>query len=49
MDGPARSLGTGFDPFSEIYLADPYPFLAEARYACVRSASYTAASHRLRR
>jgi len=33
MDGPARSFGADFDPLSEIYLADPYPFLAEAREA----------------
>lgn len=33
MDGPSRTLGAGFDPLSEIYLADPYPFLAEAREA----------------
>ncbi len=33
MDGPARSFGADFDPLSEIYLADPYPLLAEARVA----------------
>jgi cytochrome P450 len=32
MDGPARSFAD-FDPLSEIYLADPYPLLAEARVA----------------
>ena len=29
----AGSFGADFDPLSEIYLADPYPFLAEAREA----------------
>src|SRR5215510_4869970 len=33
MDGPTRSFGADFDPLSEIYLADPYPFLVEAREA----------------
>jgi hypothetical protein len=28
-----RSFGADFDPFSAAYLADPYPFLTEAREA----------------